>query len=46
MVGERNVVEIVVRVVGVERGPAPVLALQANNPFARARDCFVEYIAT
>ena len=38
MVGERNVVEIVVFVVGVERAPGAVLALQSQDPFLRARD--------
>ena len=35
MVGEGDVVEVVVGVVGVEGGPAAVLALQADDPLAR-----------
>ncbi len=38
VVGERDVVEIVEFVVGVERAPGAVLALHADDPFARRRD--------
>ncbi len=38
MIGEGNVVEIVVRVVGVEGAPAAVLALHADDPFGGALD--------
>ena len=38
MVGERDVIEIIVGVVGVEGGPAAVPALQALDPFARPLD--------
>src|SRR6516164_6080418 len=38
MVRERNVVEIQMRVVGVEGGPSAVLALQAGNPLVPAAD--------
>ncbi len=40
MIGERNVVQIVIGVVGIERAPAAVLALQTLDPFAAARDGF------
>ena len=38
MIGEGNVVEIVVVVVGVEGAPAAVAALHAGDPFGGARD--------
>ena len=38
MIGEGNVVQIVVRVVGIEGAPAAVLALHADDPFDRAVD--------
>ena len=38
MIGERNVIEIMIGVVGVESGPCAVSALQSLDPFARARD--------
>src|SRR3546814_12210194 len=36
MVGERDVVEVVVRIVCVERTPAAILALHADDPFGGA----------
>ena len=38
MIGERDVVEIVVLVVGIERAPGAVLALHADDPFPRPGD--------
>ncbi len=38
MIGEGNVVQIVIGVVGIEGAPAAVFALQALHPFATARD--------
>ena len=38
VIGERDVVEIAVVVVGIEGAPAAILALQTEQPFARARD--------
>ena len=38
MVGERDVVEIRVGVVGVEGRPCAILALQSLDPFARPGD--------
>ena len=38
VIGEGDVVEIVISVIGVERAPAAVAALQALDPFARPRD--------
>ena len=40
MVGERDIVEIMIGVVGVERRPGAVRALQPDDPFARAGDRF------
>ncbi len=37
MVGERNVVQVVLRVFRLERTPAAVAALHADHPFARPR---------
>ena len=45
VIGERDVVEIVIFVVGVERAPGAVLALHADDPFARARDRGVVVLA-
>ena len=41
MIGERNVVEIVIDIVGIEGRPAAVAALQAGDPFDAARDRLV-----
>ena len=41
MIGERNIVEVVVAVVGVERAPATVPRLQPDGPFGAARDRLV-----
>ena len=38
VIGERNVVEVVVDIVGIERRPAAIAALQALDPFDAARD--------
>src|SRR5579862_9279029 len=38
MIGERNVVEVVIDVVDVESGPAAIAALQALDPLSAARD--------
>ena len=44
MVGERNIVEVVVAVIDVERAPAAIPALHALDPFAPSRDRAVETI--
>src|SRR5262245_59270340 len=41
MVGERNIVEIVINIVDIERGPAAIAALQAPHPFDSARNGLV-----
>src|SRR5439155_22495463 len=38
MIGERNMVEVVMRVVGIERRPTAVAALHAEDPFGRPVD--------
>ena len=44
VIGERNVVEIIVVIVGVERAPAAIAALQALDPFAPAVDRLIETV--
>ena len=44
MVGERDVVEIVIFVVGVERAPTAILALHSQNPFSRASNRCAEVV--
>src|SRR5262249_25069682 len=41
MVGERNIVEIVINIVDIESGPAAIAALQAPHPFGSARNSLV-----
>ena len=41
MIGEGNVVEVVIDIVGIERRPAAIAALQALDPFDAARDGLV-----
>ena len=41
MIGEGNVVEVVIDIVGIEGRPAAVAALQAGDPFDAARDGLV-----
>ncbi len=42
MVGERDVVEVIIFVVGVEGAPGTILALHPQNPFAGARQRSIE----
>ena len=45
MVGERDVVEIVFEIVGIERGKATVSALHPLDPLAAACDRLVIFVA-
>ena len=44
MIGERDVVQIVVLVVGIERAPSRVVALHPQDPFVRRGDGCAEVI--
>ena len=46
MIGERDVVEIILEIVDVESSPASVAALHAFDPFAAARDRHVIFVAS
>ena len=46
VIGERDVIQVLARVVRIERAPAAVAALQTHHPLATAGNCLAEVDAS